>query len=190
MSVGWWRRCDPDGRVYCGSMAYDQRPGAGILHRLDPDGTVTPVLSNLSIPNGLDWSPDGSLAYFNDTPTGRVSVLDYSRESGLTGLRTFVEIPPGAGYPDGLTVDSEGAVWVALYGGSAVHRYSPAGRLDEIVEVAAQNVTACTFGGPHLDRLFITTSRENLHPGQDPLAGSLFAADVGVAGLPVREFFG
>ncbi|MBC7441906.1 MAG: SMP-30/gluconolactonase/LRE family protein [Ramlibacter sp.] len=182
--------CDPDGRFYCGSMAYDQRPGAGVLHRLDPDGTVTPVLRNLTISNGLEWSPDGSLAYFNDTLSGRVAVLDYSPERGLTGLRTFVAIPPEAGFPDGLTVDREGAVWVALYRGSAVRRYTPAGLLDGIVEVAAQNVTACTFGGPGLDQLFITTSRENLQPGQDPLAGSVFVADVGVAGLPVRQFFG
>ncbi|HSP76469.1 MAG TPA: SMP-30/gluconolactonase/LRE family protein [Cryobacterium sp.] len=182
--------CDPDGRFYCGSMAYDQTPGAGSLHRLDPDGTVTRVLQNLTISNGLEWSPDGSLAYFNDTPTGRIAVLDYSPESGLTGLRPFADIPAGAGYPDGLTVDSEGGVWVALYGGSAVRRYTPDGRLDGTVDVGATNVTACTFGGPDLKHLFITTSRENLEPGQDPLAGSLFVAEVGVAGRPVREFAG
>ena len=182
--------CDPDGRFYCGSMAYDQTPGAGALHRLDPDGTVTRVLQNLTISNGLEWSPDGSLAYFNDTPTGRIAVLDYSRESGLTGLRPFADIPAEAGHPDGLTVDSEGGVWVALYGGSAVRRYTPDGRLDGIVEVGATNVTACTFGGPALRQLFITTSRENLGPGQEPLAGSLFVSEVGVAGLPVREFAG
>ncbi|TFD00001.1 SMP-30/gluconolactonase/LRE family protein [Cryobacterium sinapicolor] len=182
--------CDPDGRFYCGSMAYDQAPGAGSLYRLDPDGTVTTVLENLTISNGLEWSPDGSLAYFNDTPTGRIAVLDYSREFGLTGLRPFVEIPAEAGYPDGLTVDSQGCVWVALYGGSAVRRYMPDGRLDAIVEVGATNVTACTFGGPELKQLFITTSRENRGPDQDPLAGSLFMAEVGVAGRPVREFAG
>jgi sugar lactone lactonase YvrE len=182
--------CDPDGRFYCGSMAYDQRTGAGTLYRLDPDGSVTAELENLTILNGLEWSPDGTRAYFNDTPTGRISVLDYSRESGLTGLRTFVDIPVEAGYPDGLTVDSEGCVWVALYAGGAVRRYSPDGTLDGIVEVAANNVTACTFGGPGLEQLFITTSRENLAPGQDPLAGSLFLAHVGVTGLKVREFFG
>ena len=182
--------CDPDGRFYCGTMAYDQTPGAARLYRLDPDGTVTVVLEDLTISNGLEWSPDGSLAYFNDTPTGRIAVLDYSPESGLTGLRRFVQIPSEDGYPDGLTVDSEGGVWVALYGGSAVRRYTPDGRLDHIVDVGATNVTACTFGGPELTQLFITTTRENLQPGQDPLAGSLFVADVGVTGRPVREFAG
>lgn len=182
--------CDPHGRFYCGSMAWDQRAGAGSLYRLEAGGRVAVVQEDLTISNGLEWSPDGSLAYYNDTPTGRVSVFDYDADSGLTGLRTFAEIPADAGYPDGLTVDSEGCVWVALYAGGAVRRYTPDGILDGVVEVGAHRVTACTFGGPRLDRLFITTSREDLVPGEDPLAGSLFVADVGVAGRPVREFAG
>ncbi len=182
--------CDPDGRFYCGSMAWDQRTGAGSLYRLDADGRVSVVQENLTISNGLEWSPDGSLAYFNDTPTGRVAVFDYDTDTGLTGLRTFAEIPSTAGYPDGLTVDSDGGVWVALYAGSAVRHYTPDGVLDGVVEVGADRVTACTFGGPRLDRLFITTSREGLAPGEDPLAGSLFVADVGVTGRAVREFAG
>jgi sugar lactone lactonase YvrE len=182
--------CDPDGRFYCGSMAYDQRPGAGALYRLDPDGSVHVVLENVTISNGLEWSPDASRAYYNDTPTQRIDVFDYDGESGLTGRRLFAEIPVEAGGPDGLTVDEEGGVWVALYGGGAVRRYTPDGVLDEVIEVAAKQVTACTFGGSSLNQLFITTSREGLEPGEDPLAGSLFRAAVGVAGLPVREFAG
>jgi sugar lactone lactonase YvrE len=182
--------CDPDGRFYCGSMAYDHRTGAGALYRLDSDGSVQVVLGNVTISNGLEWSPDGSLAYYNDTPTQRTDVFDYDCGSGLTGRRPFAEISSGAGGPDGLTVDEEGGVWVALYGGGAVRRYTPEGVLDEVVEVAAKKVTACTFGGPDLDQLFITTSREDLNPGEDPLAGSLFRAVVGVVGLPVREFAG
>jgi sugar lactone lactonase YvrE len=182
--------CDPDGRFYCGSMAYDQRPGAGALYRLDPDGSVSVVLESVTISNGLEWSPDGSRAYYNDTPTQRVDVFDYDGDSGLTGRRPFAEVPAEAGGPDGLTVDEEGGVWVALYGGGAVRRYAPEGVLDEEIEVAARQVTACTFGGSDLDQLFITTSREGLEGGEDPLAGSLFRAAVGVAGLPVREFAG
>ena len=180
--------CDPDGRFYCGSMAYDQQPGAGTLYRLDPDGSVRAVLEDVSVSNGLEWSPDGSRAYYNDTPTQRTDVFDYDGDSGLTGRRPFVEIPDGS--PDGLTVDEEGGVWVALYGSGEVRRYTTDGVLDEVVEVQARKVTACTFGGPHLDELFITTSREGLEPGDDPLAGSLFRAAVGVSGLPVREFAG
>jgi sugar lactone lactonase YvrE len=182
--------CDPDGRFYCGSMAYDQRPGAGALYRLDPDDSVHVVLENVTISNGLEWSPDGSLAYYNDTPTQRVDVFDYDGESGLTGRRPFAEIPAEAGGPDGLTVDDEGGVWVALYGGGAVRRYNPEGVLDEVIEVPAEQVTACTFGGSNLDQLFITTSREGLGGGDDPLAGSVFRSAVGVASLPVREFAG
>jgi sugar lactone lactonase YvrE len=182
--------CDPDGRFYCGSMAYDQRPGAGALYRLDPDGSVRVVLGNVTISNGLEWSPDGSRAYYNDTPTHRIDVFDYDGASGLSGRRPFAEIPAESGAPDGLTVDDEGGVWVALYGGSAVWRYTPEGMLDEVIEVPAKQVTACTFGGTDLDQLFITTSREDLKPGEDPLAGSLFRSAVGVAGLPVREFAG
>jgi sugar lactone lactonase YvrE len=182
--------CDPDGRFYCGSMAYDERPGAGALYRLDPDGSVHVVLENVTISNGLEWSPDGSKAYYNDTPTQRIDVFDYDGESGLTGRRPFAEIPVEAGGPDGLTVDEEGGVWVALYGGGAVRRYTPDGVLDDVIEVAAKQVTACTFGGQDHSQLFITTSREGLGGGEDPLAGSLFQSDVGVPGLPVREFAG
>jgi sugar lactone lactonase YvrE len=182
--------CDPDGRFYCGSMAYDQRPGAGALYRLDPDGSVRVVLGSVTISNGLEWSPDGSRAYYNDTLTQRIDVFDYDGESGLTGRRPFADIPVEAGGPDGLTVDEEGSVWVALYGGGAVRCYTPEGVLDEVVEVPAEQVTACTFGGQDHNQLFITTSREGLGGGEDPLAGSLFRSAVGVAGLPVREFAG
>jgi sugar lactone lactonase YvrE len=181
--------CDPDGRFWCGSMAYDQRPGAAALYRLDPDGTVHRVLDGVTISNGLEWSPDGSLAYYADTATSRVDVFDYDTASGLAGRRPFVQ-PDGAGGPDGLTVDAQGGVWVALYGSGVVHRYRPDGVLDEVVELPTAQVTACTFGGADLDQLFITTSREGMGPGEDPVAGSLFRADVGVRGLPVREFAG
>ncbi|HEU4916799.1 MAG TPA: SMP-30/gluconolactonase/LRE family protein [Acidimicrobiia bacterium] len=182
--------CDPDGRFYCGSMAYDQHPGAGSLYRLDAAGEVEVVLEQVTISNGLDWSPDDSLAYYIDTPTHEVSVFDYDSDRGLRGRRTFVEIPADNGGPDGLAVDEEGGIWVALFGGSAVHRYTDRGKLDEVVEVEARQVTACCFGGPNLDRLFITTSRERLEPDDDPLAGSLFTTMPGVAGLPVRDFAG
>ena len=161
--------CDPDGRFYCGSMAYDKRPGAGKLYRLDPDGSIRVVLEGVTISNGLDWSPDGSLAYYNDTDTFGVDVFDYDGETGLSGRRRFVEL--GEARPDGLTVDAGGGVWVALSNGAAVRRYTPEGDLDAVVELPVTKVTACTFGGPGLDQLFITTSRDGLEPGAEPLAG-------------------
>jgi sugar lactone lactonase YvrE len=179
--------CDPDGRFYCGSMAYDKRPGAAALYRLDPDRSVKVVLENVTVSNGLDWSPDGSLAYYNDTDTGRVDIFDYEPEAGLSGRRPFVETEAR---PDGLTVDAEGGVWVALSNAGAVRRYTADGALDDVVELPVTKVTACAFGGPRLDELFITTSREGLDTGAEPAAGSLFRALPSVTGLPVREFAG
>jgi sugar lactone lactonase YvrE len=181
--------CDPDGRFYCGSMAYDQAKGAASVYRLDPDGSVRVVLDQVTVSNGLEWSPDGTLAYYNDTETSEISVFDYSTASGLTNRRTFARLS-GPGGPDGLTVDAEGGVWSAVYEGGAVLRYSAAGVLEERIEVPTPKVTACTFGGDNLDRLFITTSKEDVDTDADPLAGSLFVADVGVRGRPVRPFAG
>ncbi len=180
--------CDPDGRFYCGSMAYDAAPGRGALYRLDPDGTVSVVLTGATISNGLAWSPDGTLAYYIDSPTHRVDVFDYDRERGLRGRRPFVSIPASAGLPDGLAVDAAGGLWVAMHGGSAVLHFRPDGTAGGRVDLPVRDVTACTFGGPSLDRLYITTSRYSGDPS--PLAGALFAADVGVPGLPALPFAG
>ncbi|WP_369055016.1 SMP-30/gluconolactonase/LRE family protein [Kineococcus terrestris] len=184
--------CDPDGRFYTGSMAYDVAEGRGTLWRLDPDGTTTPVVTGVTISNGFGFSPDGRLAYYNDTPTGRTDVFDYDRDAGLLDRRPFVTVndDSGTNRPDGLTVDAEGGVWVALFGGSAVRRYAPDGTLDEVVEVGARQVTACAFGGPDLADLYITTSRENLAEDDDPAAGSVFRYRPGVRGLPVLPFAG
>lgn len=180
--------CDPDGRFCCGTMAYDRTPGAGTIYRLHPDRSVDVVLEGVTISNGLEWSPDGTLAYYNDTETGQVAVFDYDRESGPTERRVFAETPGSR--PDGLTVDSEGGVWVALNGRGEVWRFSPEGDRDQVVEVGAKKVTACTFGGGDLGQLFITTSRENLPPDEDPAAGSLFRVEPGVRGRAAREFEG
>jgi sugar lactone lactonase YvrE len=180
--------CDPQGRFYCGSMSYRRVPGAGAVHRLDPDGSTRVVLDGVTISNGLEWSPDGSFAYYNDTPTRRVDVFDFDPDTGLSNRRPFVQL--GEKRPDGLTVDADGGVWVALNGDGRVHRYAADGRLDLVVEVAAAKTTACCLGGPGMNRLFVTTSRENLPEGADPLAGSLFVADVGVTGLPAPFFAG
>jgi sugar lactone lactonase YvrE len=177
--------CDPDGRFCCGTMAYDETPGAGSLFRLDPDGSVAVVLDGVTISNGLEWSPDGTRAYYVDTPTYEISVFDYDTQ--LSGRRVFARTDA---HPDGLTVDAEGGVWVALYDGRAVLRFDATGRLDARIDVPAGRVTACTFGGEHLDRLFITTSREGLAPGDEPAAGSLHVAEPGVRGLAAREFAG
>jgi sugar lactone lactonase YvrE len=186
--------CDPDGRFYCGSMAYDQATGAASMFRLSADGSgyaTEHLWGGVTVSNGFAFSPDGSLAYYNDTPTHQVSVMDYDRESGLGPRRPLVTIDmPDVSGPDGLCVDAEGCVWTAVYGGSAVHRYSPDGRLDGVVELPVRQVTACTFGGPELDELFITTSRENLPDGEEPQAGSVFSVKPGVTGQRTIAFAG
>ncbi|GGT05585.1 SMP-30/gluconolactonase/LRE family protein [Nonomuraea spiralis] len=177
--------CDPEGRFYIGSMAYDGTRGRGSLYVAGPGGALSPVLTGVTVSNGLDFSPDGSLAYYADTDTGRVDVLDHDPVRGLTGRRPFVTIEPERGAPDGLTVDAEGGVWVALWQGFAVHRYTPDGRLDAVVRLPVGKVTAVTFGGADLDRLYVTTSRLDVDPREQPQAGALFAADPGVRGRPV-----
>ena len=171
-------------------MAYDRHHGDGALYRLDPDLSVVVVLDGVTISNGVDWSPDGSRAYYTDTETYRIDVFDYDAAAGLTRRRRFAEIPSDVGRPDGLTVDAQGGVWVAVNRGGAVRRYTSDGHPDEVIEVPARKVTACAFGGPGLDELFITTSREGLAADDDPLAGALFRVVPGARGEPVREFPG
>lgn len=175
--------CDPDGRFYCGTMAYDETPGAGSLYRLETTGTVTTVLTGVTISNGLSFSPDHRTAYYADTPTGRVDAFDYTAGE-LANRRTFIRIDPAKGSPDGITVDAEGGLWVALFGGGAVHHYSSRGQLVDVIEVPTPHVTACTFGGEHFDELYITTSRQHMGPGRYGAAGSVFRVRLPVRGLP------
>jgi sugar lactone lactonase YvrE len=165
-------------------MSYEAEPGAGTMWRLNLDGTTEKLFGDVTVSNGLGFSADGTRAFYNDTPTRRIDVFDVV-DGELTGRRPFVSVAEGAGDPDGLAVDAEGGVWTALYGGGAVHHYGPDGRLADVIEVDATQVTSCTLGGPDLRTLYITTSRENLGPDDQPAAGSVFRADVGVAGLPV-----
>lgn len=177
-------KCDPAGRFWAGTMAYDETPGAAFLHRLDPDFSVHQVLSGITVSNGLGWSPDGRTFYYADSPTGRIDAFDFEPAGGeLSGRRRLVEIPEGAGLPDGLTVDAEGCLWVALWDGWAVHRYTPDGRLDRTIAFPVARPTCPTFGGPQLDVLYVTSASVGAtdDPAQ-PHAGALFALDPGVRG--------
>lgn len=177
-------KCDPSGAFWAGTMPYDQEPGAGIVYRLDPDHSVRPVLSGVTVSNGLDFTPDGRTLYYIDTPAGRIDAFDV--DSGvLAGRRTVVEV--SAGSPDGLTLDADGCLWVALWGGSAVHRYTPDGRLDRVVEFPVSRPTCPVFGGTDLGILYVTSASVGV---DEPHAGALFALDVGVKGLPANRFGG
>ena len=182
--------CDPQGRFYCGTMAYAETPRAGTLYRLDPDGSVHVTLRDVTISNGLQWNRVGDTVFYADTPTDRVDSFDFDPASGaFTGRRTFTDIS-GGGHPDGMAIDEEDGLWVALWGGSAVHRYDTAGRLDLVLDLPVSNVTACAFGGPDLRTLFITTSRQGLDPADQPDAGAVFRYEAGVRGAPQHAFAG
>jgi sugar lactone lactonase YvrE len=181
--------CDPSGAIICGSMSYGREAGAGEVIRMHVDGSTERLFGDVTISNGLGFTSDGSRMYYVDTRTRRVDVLDVEGLR-LFNRRPFVSVREGAGNPDGLWVDEGDGVWVALYGGSAVHHYDSDGALQDVIEVPVRQVTSCTFGGPELSRLYITTSRENLAISEQPEAGSVFCADVGVRGLPVAAFGG
>jgi sugar lactone lactonase YvrE len=187
-------KCDRRGRLWVGSMAYDERTRAGSLYRVDPDGSLERVLGDLTVSNGIAWSPDARLMYFIDSMERRVDVLDHDPASGrATGRRGLIEIEPDAGLPDGMTVDAEGCLWVALWDGWAVRRYWPSGQLDRIVELPVARPTSCAFGGPELADLYVTSAGEGLSDaerGGQPLAGGLFVVRPGVHGLPATPFAG
>jgi sugar lactone lactonase YvrE len=175
-------RCDPRGRFWVGTVRDDQAPGTAALHRLDPDGGAVAKLDGVTISNGLDWSPDGRTMYFADSGTGEVSAFEYDVVDGELGARRpFVAIDAAAGFPDGLCVDGEGFVWIAIFGASAVHRYDPDGSLERVVEVPARDVTSCAFGGPAYDELYVTSASER---GAPVPSGGLFRCRPGPRGRP------
>jgi sugar lactone lactonase YvrE len=187
-------KVDPAGRFWAGTMGVDHRTGAGTLYRLDTDRHVTPMVPGVTISNGLDWSLDGRTMYYIDTRTRRVDQFDFDVASGaIANRRPFIEIPEGAGSPDGMTLDEEGYLWVALWDGWGVQRYTLDGRPDLRVDVPAAETSSCTFGGPDLDQLFITTAQEGFPPGgkpDQPHAGSLFACRPGPRGRPPFKYRG
>lgn len=187
-------KCDAAGRFWAGTMALDFRKGAGALYRLDRDGRVTRVLDGVTISNGMDWTVDGSRMYYIDSPRRTVDVFDFDAAAGtVTNRRAAVVIEEGAGIPDGMTLDEEGRIWVALWGGSAVRCYSQEGRLEEVIEVPASQTTSCCFGGEDFGVLYITTARDGLRGEQlesEPGAGGIFAVRCGARGLPARRFSG
>jgi sugar lactone lactonase YvrE len=189
--------CDPEGRFWAGTVAHDRRPGAGALYRLDPDGTITTVLEGVTESNGLGWSPDGAILYFIDSgePEPRVRAFDYDPDTGRIGWEPFdlIPFPPGTVVPDGLVVDAEGCLWVAMWGGGEVRRYAPTGGLLATFPVPVSQPTCPAFGGSDLADLYLTTAWQGLDERQraaEPLAGHLLRTRPGTAGLPAGVFAG
>lgn len=186
-------KCDARGRFISGTMDNYRRPGAAALYQLGIDGTLTMLLSDVTLSNGLDWNLSNDLLYYIDTTTECVDVFDYEIETGLiSDRRMFADLRPAPGRPDGLTVDAEGGVWVAVARAGVIHRYDSAGNLDQVVELPTPVVTSCTFGGPDHSQLFVTTSRALLSPEQqseDRLAGDVFVIEgLGVRGRPAHRY--
>jgi len=186
--------CDPAGRFWAGTMALDESPGQGALYRLDPDLTVHTMVTSVTISNGIDWSLDGRRMYYVDSPTRRIDVFDLDGQSGgITNRRPFATIPAEAGIPDGLTVDADGFVWLALWGGAALRRYAPDGTLERTVPLPVSHPTSCAFGGAALDELYVTSARRPLSVEErkrEPEAGSLLRLRPGVKGRPANLFGG
>ncbi|MHB1064795.1 MAG: SMP-30/gluconolactonase/LRE family protein [Georgenia sp.] len=178
--------CDPVGNLYAGSMAYDRTPGAAQLRRITPDGAVSVVLPAVTTSNGIDFSPDGARAYYNDTHTGGTDVFDVV-DGELTNRRQFHSADDGRA--DGLNVDSVGNVWVALNRVGRVRLYSPAAEILTEIALPARLTTACTLGGADGRDLFVTTSREKLED-PEPEAGAVFHIRVDVPGRPVLPYGG
>ncbi|WP_329277408.1 SMP-30/gluconolactonase/LRE family protein [Streptomyces sp. NBC_01451] len=180
----------PDGSLWAGTMRYDEAPGGGTLSRLTGDGSVTTVLDDVAVSNGTGWSPDGRLMYYIDSPTRRVDVFDVSADGrSVTNRRQLALIEEGAGFPDGLTVDADGCVWVALWDGGAVRRYTPSGTLDRTIALPTVRPTACAFGGPNLTDLYITTARVGLS-APHPMSGSLLVVPEAGKGVAQPAFAG
>jgi len=170
--------CDAAGRFWIGTMALDETPGAGALYRYD--ASLERVLDEVTLSNGIGWTRDATRMYYIDSPVQRVDLFDFELASGrVDNRRPFVSIDESAGIPDGLTVDDEGGVWVALYGGSCVHRYDESGHLDAVLEVPAKNVTSCCFGDGDGSSLFVTTAAPD---------GNVYVTQPGVSGPPAHVF--
>jgi len=182
---------DPWGNFWAGTMAWDEQNGPPCgLYRLAPDGAVTELFGGVGLSNGLDWTDDRRLFYYADSLAGGVDVFDTDPDTGaLSGRRRFVSV--SGGLPDGLTLDAEGGLWLAVWGSGELRRYTPDGRLDTVVSLPVSQVTSAAFGGDGLRTLYITTARENFTPADlaaQPHAGDIFACTPGVVGRPPYLF--
>jgi sugar lactone lactonase YvrE len=173
--------CDARGRLWAGTMSTTREPGAAALYRLAPGGVPEVALAGVTVSNGLDWSPDATRLYYIDSPLQRIDAIGFDLDRGRLGARRpFAAIDPADGLPDGLCVDAEGGVWLALFGGGAIRRYTPDGRLSAHVPLPVSHPTSLAFGGADLRELYVTSAR----------GGSLLRLRPGVAGRPPTPFAG
>jgi sugar lactone lactonase YvrE len=188
-------KCDPAGRFLAGSMDDAEIEATGSLYSFAPDGSVKTLLTGTRISNGLTWSPDYRTFYHIDTPARTVMAYDYDLATGgIANPRPAIYVPPGLGWPDGMTSDCEGLLWVALWGGAKLTRWNPAtSQLVAEIPIPAFNVSSCCFGGPDLADLYVTSARKGMNAEQlakYPLSGGLFRIKTDIQGMPTFEFGG
>lgn len=184
--------CDPSGGFVIGTMSYDGQTGAGSVYRLTPDHQVVELLCPVSISNGVQWSDDGTRVYYIDTPTRRVDAFDVNPQTGAwSRRRTHIDLSESPGYPDGMAIDEDNGLWVAMWGGGAVNHYDATGSLVERIKVpGVTQASSCAFGGEERNMLYITTSRQGLSDDQEPSAGALFVVNTESRGAIASEFAG
>lgn len=186
--------CDARGRLWAGTMSLRREPGAAALYRLEPGGRVEVAIGGATISNGLDFDLDATRLYYVDSTTYRVDAIDFDLERGRLGRRrAFARIDPADGLPDGLCVDADGGVWLALFGGGAVRRYRPDGTLEAHIPLPVRHPTSLAFGGPDLRDLYVTSSRHLLTAAEreaEPAAGALLRLRPGVTGRLAHCFGG
>ena len=186
-------KADAQGRIWAGSMDDAEVTATGSLFRLASDLKWQTLDTGYRITNGPAFSVDGTRMYHTDSALRRVYVFDSSSNGEISNKRVFLQIEPGQGYPDGMTVDAQNHLWVAHWGGSRISRFRPDGTFDRAIALPASQITSCVFAGPKLDRLFVTSAAIGLSETQlaaEPLAGSLFEVDPGCTGLPTQQFGG
>jgi sugar lactone lactonase YvrE len=186
-------KVDRHGRFWAGSMDDAQRSASGALYRVDADREVTRVDDEYRIANGPAFSPDGRTMYHNDTGRLVTYVFDLDEDGRPSGRRALIRHPGEGGHPDGITVDSEGCLWIAFWGGWCVRRFSAAGEPLRTIRLPVEQPSSCAFGGPELDRLFVTSARETLGEAElrmQPSAGGLFMLEAGVRGIAELPFAG
>jgi sugar lactone lactonase YvrE len=182
--------CDPRGRFWAGTIA--DRAGAAALYRLGLDGQTELILDGLTTSNGLDWSPDDRTMYLADSGPCLVHAFDFDADGGtISNARVLIDLAEDLGTPDGLTVDADGDLWVAIWGAGRVHRYSPDGVLREEMILPAAQATSCAFAGPGMHRLYVTTATEDFSDEQrraDRASGLVYRFETNATGRPAAPY--
>ena len=186
-------KCDPSGRLWVGSMHLEQENGKANLYKIVTLGNLETMIDSVTISNGIVWTSDKKTMYYIDTPTSQIKAYNYNNSTGnITNPRVAVQIPTELGYPDGMTIDEEGMVWVGMWDGNAVIRFNPkTGDVLQTIEVPSHNITSCAFGGDNLETLYITTASIDMTDDElkkYPLSGSVFKVEPGVKGVKSSFF--